>query len=294
MPDFIIVGVARCGTTSLYYYLKQHPEIGMSIVKEPKFFSGLDLDLPQNGIGDKLVSDKIILDESVYNNLFSDLHKFKITGEASSDYFYYHKTVIPRLKKKLGNVKIIVCLRNPVERAFSAYSSLVRDSRENLSFSEGLVAEEYRMADNWDWMWHYKNGGLYSEALEHFQNEFTDVKVVFFEDLEKKPQEVMNELFLFLGVKSKIVIDVDTIYSYSGKPKSKLVSILTSRKNPLLFFLRDSALKLIPRKYLEKLSGKIFEKQYIEPEERKKLQSFFKKDILKLKLLVKRDLKNWQ
>ena len=114
--------MARCGTTSLFHYLNQHPEIGMSKVKEPKYFSSLDLILPQKGVGDETVFSKVIANEMDYNKLFEGLENLKAIGEGSSDYFYYHKTVIPRIKEKLGDVQIIVCLRNPVERAFSAYN----------------------------------------------------------------------------------------------------------------------------------------------------------------------------
>ncbi|MDA8731512.1 sulfotransferase [Flavobacteriaceae bacterium] len=292
-PNFIIVGVARCGTTSLFHYLKQHPDIGMSKIKEPKYFSSIDLNLPQTGVGDGTVFSKLVTSEMNYDELFDGLESFKTIGEGSSDCFYYHKMVIPRIKEKLGDVKIIVCLRNPIERAFSAYNNLVRDSREYLSFSDGLAEEQNRIVNNWDWMWHYKNGGLYAEALEHYQKEFTNVKVVFFEDLESKPHEVLNELFVFLGVKSKISIDVDTRYSHSGKPKSKIVSLLTSRKNPIIFMMREIALKFIPRKYLEKAASKMFVKDTILSDDKKQLQSFFKKDILKLETLLNRDLKSW-
>ena len=292
-PNFLIVGVARCGTTSLFHYLKQHPEIGMSKIKEPKYFSSIDLNLPQTGVGDGTVFSKLVTSEMNYDELFDGLESFKTIGEGSSDCFYYHKMVIPRIKEKLGDVKIIVCLRNPIERAFSAYNNLVRDSREYLSFSDGLAEEQNRIVNNWDWMWHYKNGGLYAEALEHYQKEFTNVKVVFFEDLESKPHEVLNELFVFLGVKSKISIDVDTRYSHSGKPKSKILSLLTSRKNPIIFMMREIALKFIPRKYLEKAASKMFVKDTILSDDKKQLQSFFKKDILKLETLLNRDLKSW-
>ena len=292
-PNFIIAGVARCGTTSLFHYLNQHPEIGMSNVKEPKYFSSLDLILPQKGVGDDTVFSKVVTSEIAYDKLFAGLESFKTMGEGSSDCFYYHKTVIPRIKEKLGDVQIIVCLRNPVERAFSAYNNLVRDSREQLGFSDGLDAEEERIAKDWDWMWHYKKGGLYAEALEHFQKEFTNVKVVFFDDLDSKPQNVLNELFLFLGVKTDVLIDVSTRYSHSGKPKSKIVSLLTSRKNPLIFRAREITLKLIPRKYLEKIASKLFKKDPIDSKLHLELKSFFKEDILKLQRLVNRDLKNW-
>lgn len=292
-PNFIIAGSARCGTTSLFHYLKQHPEIGMSKVKEPKYFSSIDLFLPQKGVGDDTVFSKVITDEMEYDKLFEGLESFKAIGEGSSDCFYYHKTVIPRIKEKLGDVKIIICLRNPIERAFSAYNNLLRDSREKLSFSQGLDAEEHRIAENWDWMWHYRNGGLYAEALEHYKKEFTNVKVVFFEDLELKPHEMLNELFVFLGVNLNSSIDVATRYSHSGKPKSKIVSLLTSRKNPIVFFIREMALKLIPRDYLEKIASIMFKKDPIDSKVHLELKSFFREDILKLQTLVNRDLKNW-
>lgn len=292
-PNFLIVGVARCGTTSLFHYLEQHPEIGMSKIKEPKYFSSLDLILPQKGVGDDTVFSKVITNGIEYNKLFNGLEKYKMIGEGSSDYFYYHKTVIPRIKENLGDVKIIICLRNPVERAFSAYSNLVRDSREKLSFSEGLKLEKERIDNNWDWMWHYKKSGLYAEALKHYKKEFTNVKVVFFSDLESKSQVVLREIFEFLGVNKDVLIDFSTRYSHSGKPRSKIVSLLTSRKNPLIFRAREIALKFIPRRYLEKIASKLFKKDTIDSKVHQELKSFFKEDILKLETLVNRDLKNW-
>jgi hypothetical protein len=293
LPKFIISGVARCGTTSLFYYLNQHPEIGMSKVKEPKYFSSIDLNLPQKGVGDDTVFSKVVKDEINYGKLFTGLEKFKTIGEGSSDCFYYHRTVIPRIKEKLGDVKIIVCLRNPVERAFSAYNNLVRDSREHLDFLKGLEAEQERIDGNWDWMYHYKEGSLYAEALEHYQKEFTNVKVIFFDDIELDTQKVLRELFMFLGVNPKITIDTSTKYSHSGKPKSKLVSLLASRKNPIIFWVRQITLKLIPRKYLEKAASKMFEKDAIDTETLKHLKTFFEEDILKLQILTNRNLKNW-
>ena len=292
-PNFIIAGVARCGTTSLFHYLKQHPEIGMTKVKEPKYFSSIDLSLPQKGVGDDTVSSKVVTDKLRYDELFKGLENLKAIGEASSDCFYYHKAVIPRIKEKLGDIKIIICLRNPVERAFSAYNNLVRDSREQLSFSQGLDAEEDRIDKDWDWMWHYKNGGSYAEALAHYKKEFTNVKVVFFDDLESDPQKVLNELFLFLEVSTDVSVDFSTKYSHSGKPKSRLISLLTSRKNPIIFWVRETALKIIPRKYLEKAASKMFEKATIDTETLKHLKFFFKEDILNLQILTNRNLKRW-
>lgn len=294
LPNFIIVGVARCGTTSLYHYLNQHPEISLSKVKEPKYFSSLDLTLPQNGVGDITVDKKIIKDEKNYDKLFSELNNFKCIGDASSDYFYYHKNVIPHIKKKLGDVKIIICLRNPVDRSFSAYNNLIRDSRETLSFADALNQEEDRIYKNWDWMWHYKKGSLYADALEHFQNEFSNVEVVFFEDLANNTTKVLQKIFNFLDVNDKIKIDVNTLYSSSGKPKNAIFAQLTSRNNPIIFWAREVALKTIPRKYLEKFALHIFKKDEIESNVIKNLKEYFREDITKLEKLTKKQLNSWK
>ena len=142
-------------------------------------------------------------------------------------------------------------------------------------------------------MWHYKNGSLYSQALSQFQNEFSKVKVVFFDDFKFKPENVMSELFLFLGVNSQIKIDFKTRYSISGKPKSKIISILTSRKNPLIFILREIILKLIPRHYLELISSKLYKKEKIDMKTYVRLKSYFYDDIKKLEILTNRDLTSW-
>lgn len=293
LPNFIIAGVARCGTTSLFHYLNQHPEIGMSKVKEPKYFSSLDLSLPQKGVGDETVYSKVVTNEADYDNLFKDLNKDGVIGEGSSDCFYYHEAVIPRIKSKLGDPKIIICLRNPIDRAYSAYSNLIRDSRETLSFSEGLEAEQERINANWDWMWHYKNGSLYAKGVENYTSSFSQVKVVLFDDLESNPKATLKSVFEFLGVDPNVDIDVSTRYSHSGKPKSKLISLLTSRKNPIIFWSRELALKLIPRKYLEKMAASMFEKEDVDAEVKSKLQAYFKADIIKLQNLINRDLKKW-
>ena len=154
--DFMIVGVARCGTTSLYHYLKQHPQIGLPDQKEPKYYSSKFKSYPHNGPGDYLVDEETIKSEFEYNQLFNELNNKVVIGEASSDYFYFHEKVIPDLINIYGSsLKIIICIRNPLERCYSAYSNLIRDSREQLNFREALGAESKRIKDNFDWMWHH-------------------------------------------------------------------------------------------------------------------------------------------
>lgn len=293
-PTFLIVGVARCGTTSLYHYMKQHPEIGFSNQKEPKYFSSKNLSFPHNGIGDTTVDEKTIVDKSKYYSLFRNLEKFKVIGEASSDYLYYHKLTIPEIKKDLGDIPIIISIRNPIDRAHSAFNNLIRDGRENLNFTEALKEEEKRINNNWDWMWHYKKGSLYSNAIEDFQTNFSNVKIILFDDLEEKPQTILEEVFDFLNVSKDIQINTETKYSHSGKPKNKFVAILTDRNNKFFFNIRTIIIKTIPRSFLEKLASNLLKKDNLESNIKEDLLSFFESDILRLEKLINRNLDKWR
>ncbi|MCC5922413.1 MAG: sulfotransferase [Crocinitomicaceae bacterium] len=293
-PNFIIVGVARCGTTSLYHYLKQHPQIGFPKVKEPKYFSSSGIVFPHNGPGDHTVDAKIIRDKKQYYDLFADLNDFKAIGEASSDYFYYHKNTVPAIKQELGDVKIILCFRNPIERAYSAYSNLLRDSRETITFDEAISLEEERIAKNYDWMWAYKKGGLYAEGLKLFQDTFSNVKVILLEDLEREPKRILEDVFEFLEVDPYDNIDVSTKFSHSGKPKNKLIAKITDRNNKFFYTIREAVLKLVPRKITEKIAAKLFQKDEININTRKQLQVFFEKDIAQTAQLLNKSLNHWK
>src|SRR5699024_5018381 len=104
----------------------------------------------------------VVKDRKQYDKLFDSLPNVKRIGEASPDYLYFHETASKNIKQELGDIPIIIVLRNPVNRAFSAYSYLKRDNREKLSFKEGLEKEKERLAGNSDFIWGYKKVGEYS------------------------------------------------------------------------------------------------------------------------------------
>ncbi len=293
-PNFLIVGVARCGTTSIYHYLKQHPQIGFSKKKEPKYFSSLHLDFPQKGIGDNTVDEKIVKSFEEYIELFSSLGNYSAIGEASSDYFYYYKNTIPEIKKTLGDVPIIISIRNPLDRCYSAYNNLVRDGREPLSFTRALEEEEKRMKDGWDWMWAYKNGSLYADAIRAFQENFSKVKVVLFEDLQRNPIQVLGEIEDFMDLESYKTYDVSIKYSPSGKPKNKLIKLISSRNSKMVNTLRTTALSLIPRAYLEKIAQGFFAKDQLEDSLKNDLKKYFLEDIEKTSHLLGVSLDKWK
>ena len=144
LPNVLIAGAAKSGTTAMYFYLQNHPDIFFSRLKEPCFFSAQVFEFPGNGIGDE--QKKITQTLTEYELLFRDAGNQKIIADASQDTLYYPET-IPNIHKYLGDPAILIMLRNPIDRAFSAYGHLVRDNRERLSFEDSLQKEEQRIAD---------------------------------------------------------------------------------------------------------------------------------------------------
>jgi surface polysaccharide O-acyltransferase-like enzyme len=195
-PHFLIVGTQKGGTTSLYNYLIQHPNVHSAVVKEIHFFDeqqhwGMDWYL---------------------THFPESLPEGDITGEATP-YYLFHPHVPQRIKHTLPDVKIIVLLRNPIERAFSHYQMMVRRGVETLSFSEAIRAEsgridvEYeRMEQDEDYFsaacsqFSYLKRGLYSEQLERWFSLFAreEILVIRSEDLQRKTEVSYNQVLQFL------------------------------------------------------------------------------------------------
>lgn len=294
LPNFIIAGTARSGTTSLYHYLRQHPQIGFPDKKEPKYFSSQSLVFPHNGVGDHTVDSQMVRSFESYLKLFKDLGSFDRVGDASSDSLYHHKFTAPEILRILGDIPIIICLRNPSDRAISAYNNMLRDQREKLDFGSALKAEEDRIRSNWDWMWAYKGGGLYAEQVKTFHQTFSQVKVVLFEEITKDPKSVLKDIFVFLGVDSDVRIDSSFRYGNSGRPKNKIIAFLTNRENTLTYKIRSIAIKLLPRKVLEWMARYSLKKETINEVHMNELREYFKQDITALEKLIGRDLKMWK
>lgn len=293
LPNFLIAGATRSGTTSLYYYLKQHPEISFPDLKEPRYFSSINLKLPQNGPGDETVDEKLILNYDDYCDLYQDLKNTRV-GDASSEYLYHHDISASEILKKLGDIPVLIILRNPIKRAYSAYNNLVRDGREYLSFEDAVDKEANRIINNWDMMWAYTEVSMYYEQVYTYLNTFKNVKVLIFEEFIENTQGNLKEIFDFLSVDENFTPITSTIYSHSGAPSNKLIGWLTSRQNKIVYPFRKFMLENVPRKYLERLSKVIFKKPQSPIKINIKISKKIEADILKLEKLLNRNLDIWR
>jgi hypothetical protein len=207
LPDFIIIGAAKCGTTSLYDYLIQHPDIYPALRKETKFF---DVHF-QMGI----TWYRSNFPFKFFKFIVEKIQKKKfLTGEATPAYLHnYH--CANRIHKELPNTKLIIILRNPIDRAFSDYQMRVRGNHENRSFLDVIKFEENLLADGIDLLKdekYFKYGakfrpylswGRYFDELEPWQKLFPKDNFLFLktQDLNKNPLTTLNRVFEFLDIK---------------------------------------------------------------------------------------------
>ena len=147
LPNFLVVGAMKSGTTSLWRYLRQHPQIYMPKLKEPRFLaSSIFIKLGEEHYKfHRICKSSPICTFDDYIELFRDVKEEIAIGEASPHYLYLYSKTIPTIKNYLGDVKIVIILRNPADRAFSAYKhNFLINRTETKSFEKCLELEEKR------------------------------------------------------------------------------------------------------------------------------------------------------
>lgn len=288
-PDFIVVGAAKAGTTSLFHYLNQHPDIFIPSRKECRFYSQMSGDF--NGPGAVYQND-VIRDVDIYENLF-DANKL-MSGDISNDYLYYAKKSANNILTHLGSdVKIIIVLRNPVIRAYSNYLHHVREGWERLNFEEALIHEDQRILDNWAWPWFYKKTGCYFDQVKIYKETFRNVKVYFYEDGFLSP-DFFTSIFEFLGVETSFRLDTSERHNTSGVPKHKWINQLLRSDNKLMRLAKYPIKNLLPQK-LRTTIRKNTQSMNLRRTEmpsatRSYLQNFYRSDVEKLQDLLDRNL----
>ena len=312
LPNFIIIGAAKSGTTSLYQYLRQHPDIYMSPVKEPRFFAFELEDLDFRGPGDAELHRSSILNFEQYTALFRGAGGQKAVGEASPVYLCSPRTA-GKIKAHVPNAKLIAILRHPVERAYSHYLHLIRDGVEPLAdFGHALAVEPQRAQDNWEYRWRYRELGLYSGQLRRYFDAFPgeQIKIYLYEEFDREPLRVLEEIYRFLGVDPTFVADTSVRYNASGVPRSKLVHAVLSKLQKatqsafdqapaptaaamLASGLGKSALVEKARKLGVGLKTRNLVKPELSPRVRQELLAACREDILATQALMRRDLSHW-
>ena len=292
-PNLFIVGAAKSGTTSLHNYLNQHPDIFMCNPKEPHYLINKEIGVDRIPVG--------VTEKSEYENLFIEGEDKKYRGESSVMYLMYPEIVIHKIKKEYDeNTKVIIMLRNPVERAYSGFHHVKRyNIKENIQdFTEAWKLSEERYFNQKDMTpaSRYQELGLYYKQVKSYLNEFKDnLHIIIYDDYKFNFKSEMKKVFDFLEVEN-VEIDFDKRHMVGGwQWENEKLKKLMMKKNPI-----KSAVKmLIPFKRLRKSIRKriqennTVEVQQMTEEERIMMNEFYKTDVKKLSDLLNRNLNFW-
>ena len=252
MPDVFILGFTKCATTSLYNQLMQHDGVSRTKRKEPHFHfaqvRGTQFSGPAD---DDTVSQMFVTDESQYKALYEP-GKLSIDGSAMS---IEDTDTLDIINAQYPNAKFIIMLRNPIERAFSAYSHLVRDARETLTFRQAIEEELSGKRDNHLPIWQNIKSSRYVAATQYARTLFGDrLRVIGYQDYAKNNQQVMDEVAKFLGLSA--IEWTQDFANRSGVPRSPMLQKALMRKS----FAKSAFVALFPEKFVTSLKRGLMER----------------------------------
>jgi hypothetical protein len=289
LPNFIVIGAAKAGTTALYWYLSEHPEIFMSPLKETNYFAyGLD-DRGQPLYGVPGVHQFPIKTLKEYEGLFADAGNAVAVGEASPIYLECPQAA-GRIRDVLPGARIICCLRDPVDRAYSDYQMYLRSRSRRLEPARDLTAAAAWTRPDSHWMEISRYHGQLSRYYEAFPR--TNIHTFLFDDLQRNALAVAQDIYRFLGVDPGFVPDMNTPHNVGGMPANRMLERLFT--NPAI---KSALAPLVPTRtanWVRRLRTRNLKKAPpLPPELRKELAHHFDEDITKTSKLIGRDLSHW-
>lgn len=211
LPDFLIIGAPKAGTSALHAALTQHPGLYLSPVKEPKYYMCGDSPPPAySGPGDAHSNQEWIWQRPRYTALFADAPDDALCGE-STPFYLYNRDARRRIAADIPHARLIAVLRDPVDRLYSNWMHLWADGLEPCAdVVEACRLEAERVDRGWAPFWHYRGLGMYGRQLadlfEHFPRE--QVLLLRYRDLVDQPDATLARVWAFLGVAPSLVATI--------------------------------------------------------------------------------------
>lgn len=210
LPDFFVAGAPKAGTTALHAALAKHPSLYMSTVKEPKFFLTDGPPPARGGPGDGQTYREHVWRREDYEALFDPAPPGTLRGE-STPFYLYRQDAQDRIRALIPQAKLIVILRDPVERAHSNWTHLWSAGLDPIGdFVQACGEEDRRITAGWADFWHYTAIGRYGEQLERLYSVFPRDQVIVFRyrSLLENPAQVLDQICGFLGVQPALLTEV--------------------------------------------------------------------------------------
>jgi Sulfotransferase family len=298
IPNFLVAGAARSGTTSITETLRAHPDVFVTQPKEPHYFAYAGQPAAFTGPGDDATVNKVaVTDREQYLALYPREHDYVALGDGSVSTLYYHEKAVPEITALNPAMRIIIVLRDPVERAFSSYQYLrARGFEPEEDFRVALREEPRRVQEGWQHLWHYTGMSYYADAVQHFLEAFgrDQVGVWFYEEVtEGGGTQFANGLYEFLGLDPARVASAEVPrVNVSGEPRSKglqtLIQTATRHES-----IRRLAKAVLPFGVRERIRGANLKSTGAPADVRQELAPKFRDDLRRLSEILDRPTPGW-
>ncbi|HYI21524.1 MAG TPA: sulfotransferase [Candidatus Limnocylindrales bacterium] len=300
VPNLFIIGAPKSGTTSLYEYLKGHPEIFMSVVKEPCYFAR---DLALDDSGNFLVYER---DKDLYFDLFKEAGDAKRLGEGSTRYLY-SKEAPALINEASPDARIIAMVRNPIDMAHSLHAHKLAAGTEDLDqFEDALAAEADRddgkriPAHSNPLLSTYRDRARFGEQLPRWFDAIgrDRVHVIVLEDMIRDPEEEFRRVLEFVGVDPTWRPESFAAHNTAHSARSRSIRRVLNGRIPQWFVwglmpkvIGDTRTRGMVRNFRHSwFHRKPITKDPLSPELRRQLEDEFMPDVKRLSELLGRDL----
>lgn len=281
LPNFLVIGAMKSGTTSLCRQLGEHPDVFMPAKKEPHFFS---YEGEQPSFKERSKKTKnIVATLAEYEALFAGAGGQRAVGEGSTSYLHIERAAA-RIHARIPHARLVAILREPVDRAWSHFHHSVRSGREPFDgFERAIRDEERRTAEGWGDPYAYKAKGLYAQQLRRYFALFPreQIFVCLFDDLMEDAPRLYRDVFAFLGVDPNFTPDLSRKYNVGGDADE-----VFDHRPGIVERIR-MAVSPARRKYHPS------EKPPFPDALRRELEELYRPEIEDLQQLIGRDLSTW-
>jgi len=286
LPNFFIVGAAKSGTTALYRYLRQHPDVYLPDVKEPRYFSYTPEDRTRYaGPRAHELIDSVVKDRTEYEALYATADGARAIGDVSPAYLP-SPIAAARIREAAPAARIVAVLRDPVDRAWSHYlDNRAHGLEPEPDFGRVLDLQDERR--DWWRKWDYIGNGMYAKQLKRYLEAFPAerVRVYLYDDLVDDARGLLGDLLRFLGADPSVQIDTAGHHNASGIPRNeRWARLLRSR----------AVVRVMPTDMNRRLRARNRHKPEMPAAARARLRALYEDDVARLEGLIGRDLSAWR
>ena len=294
LPNFLIIGVAKAGTSSLYAYLGQHPQIFVSPERTPNFFGLGEQPLPR--YGGPVPQRKVVAPTlSAYTALFAGgqgARQYSAVGEGSS-FFNFTPRAAARIQHYRPDARLLLLLRQPAERAYSQYLFARRMGWEPApTFAAALEEEARRTAEDWFPFLRYGESSSYAPTVRAFLDHFppNQIYIARFEDFIRSTATMMRQIYQFLGVAPDFTPDVSIKRNPAHVGLAPWLRSPWNVRTQRFWSFWPVTLRRLLFRLLDRLAPK---PPPLDPALRRQLTNHFRADILATQALIQQDLTHW-